>query len=193
MGQAASGAQANIQNAAARAAAGAATQEAGNQISSRLTSLTLIRTIVGYVAVFGVWSAAIANVSVSGIVIGIYLFFIAVPITLLELAFFINKLTFCAEDESRIGHYRGILNRIDTWKRGVLYGVLALPCFIPLPFISFFAILFGLCLILLSVLYCAKTFQPAPPPPRDDFDNVGGPSRSASGKMQDPAQYNDLP
>lgn len=183
------GLQDRMSNAAGQAAANEATKYAGEQVTLRWEQckyMSTIRTVVGIIFVFFVWSTAFG---LNGA--GIYCIFLGPIVTLLEFSFLLNKLTCCPPAGWFCTGWHFFL-KLDSWRRGIFYVVVCIPLFIPVFSISIWGYLAGIAGITSAVLYIAKHWQYVHGAP--EYNQYGNaPGGTGGGAIQDPSQFNSIP
>jgi len=164
----------------------AVTEPDGSETTYRWPFLKLvstIRLILGPVTVLLVWAAALQLLATGTYtIIGVILLIFALPTTLLEFSWLIGKCTFCPAEGPfcKIWHF---FLRLDTWKRGAFYFITTILCF-ALGGAAPFAVIVGLCYVVLAVCYTLKTFQHTPP------EQVAAAGMGYAGNMAQPAMVN---
>lgn len=113
--------------------------------------------------------------------LGFYILVIAGVVTFLEAVFAITYfIDLCVSVDSRWKGCWDVILWLDDWKKGVLYFVLSIPCFIQ-PVEVWLAIIGGTILILSGIFYVLKTFKTiadkrrktlAQTPSYDKFDEI---------------------
>ncbi|CAD5225407.1 unnamed protein product [Bursaphelenchus okinawaensis] len=115
-----------------------------------------IRTVFGIFTVFILYCAAFnAIIGISSLPVGLYLAIIGCPVLLLEAG---KLIRICCGTNGALCNVFSLVLEFDRWKRGILYCVMAVPCFfkdIATPFSEFA----GLTLFICGCLYVAKVFQ----------------------------------
>ncbi|KAI6189798.1 hypothetical protein M3Y97_00047500 [Aphelenchoides bicaudatus] len=118
--------------------------------------LSYMRTAVGILTVFALFSAAIDSlIGITTIPIAIYLGVVAIPTFLLEFGRIIRMC--CGTNGALCSAFSLVLD-FDRWKRGLFYALLAVPCFFP-SIRNTGSIIAGCCLFISGVLYVGKCFQ----------------------------------
>ncbi|XP_064603482.1 uncharacterized protein LOC135468919 [Liolophura sinensis] len=131
--------------------------------------------------VLGLWGIGVEALYF-GHLLGIYLIVLAALLSFLESVFLINYFIIICTDETSMRCLRvwdGIL-WLDDWRKGLLYLVLAVPCFVQ-PHQVWMALISGCMLAVTGVLYVIKTVKThreqrqrsaAQKPSYDRFDEV---------------------
>ncbi|KAH7696622.1 hypothetical protein AAVH_36306 [Aphelenchoides avenae] len=118
--------------------------------------LSYVRTVVGIVTVFVIFSAAVDSIlSISAAPIGIYLLVVDVPVFLLE---FGRIIRLCCGTNGALCRVFGFVLHFDRWKRAVLYVLFAIVCFLP-SVTTTYARIAGIFLVCTGILYFLKVFQ----------------------------------
>ncbi|GMT11037.1 hypothetical protein PFISCL1PPCAC_2334, partial [Pristionchus fissidentatus] len=113
-----------------------------------------LRTLIGIIAVFVVFSAGISElISITHIPLGIYLIVIACPVFLLEIGFLLK--TFCGTDGICCRAFSLVLS-FDKIKRGLLYMVFSILCFLDLLGPDVYTRVAGGFLVVTGVFYLIK-------------------------------------
>ncbi|XP_006820519.1 transmembrane protein 72-like [Saccoglossus kowalevskii] len=123
---------------------------------------TFVARVWGILTAIGLWGIGIETCHRGDhIEIGVYLIFTAIIVTFFEALFLLNPCVkkCCSEDTCCGKCWSGIL-WIDNWKRGILYILLSIVCFLN-PHTVWMAVISGIMLIISAVLHSLHTIKDA--------------------------------
>lgn len=111
----------------------------------------------GIITAFSLWGSGVEAVYY-GHILGYYLTLAAAFVTFLELVFAMNYLVAVCQGEadSCAKHIWTAIVMVDNWKKGILYLLFSVPCFLQ-PTTVWLGIISGVMLVISAILYFIKT------------------------------------
>lgn len=114
--------------------------------------------VLGLMTALGLWGVGVEAVFYHH-ALGFYILPLAVIISFFELVFLINYcVEVCVGSNSVCVLVWDAVLRVDDWRKGLVYIVLAIPCFLSLKQVLLGSVA-GAMLIVTGLLYCIKTYR----------------------------------